>query len=47
MTDQSSGAQVITEAQAALVEIAQVRIAAQRLRLAQQREAGKLKGNKA
>jgi hypothetical protein len=46
MTHQPPQPVVITDAQAALVEAAQLRIAAQRLKLAQQ-QAGKLRGTEA
>lgn len=38
---------VLTDAQAALVEQAQLRIAAQRMKLADRREAGKLRSTEA
>ena len=41
MTDTTSQPQVITDGQAALIEVAQLRVAAQRMKLAK-KQAGKL-----
>lgn len=47
MTQPTAIQQPLTDGQAALVEAARLRIAAQRLRMIEKREAGKLRGTAA